>query len=136
VKTLALAALALVAACGGQRQPQVYYGSQAAGGGAGESAAQTAGSPARTVMVYPTPMARPTLFQLDRETSYLLDPISRSCTLVRWLPVGSHGQSVAVPVDCATLAANHRDLAAILFWVRAPAPAPSSSTPPVAPATP
>jgi hypothetical protein len=133
VKTIALVVLALIAACGSQRQPQVYYGSQSEAGGAGQqSAAQTAPG---AVTVHPTTIAQPSLFRLDRDTSYLLDPISRSCTLVRWLPNGSHSQFVAVPVDCATLAANHRDLAALLVWVRSP-PAPTSSAPSVAPTTP
>jgi hypothetical protein len=131
VKTIALATLVLTTACASQRRPEVYYGSQSAGGAA-QSPAQPGDRPPGVVTVHPTTMAQPTLFRLDSETSYLLDPISRSCTLVRWLPNGSHSQFVAVPVDCATLAANHRDLAAILFWTRAPTP----STPPVAPATP
>lgn len=128
-----LLALALTTGCASQRPPQVYYGSQSAPA-PGTSAATV---PVAKVATTPLPMSKPQLFPVDDATHYLLDPTSRSCTLVRWFPVGGlPGHMVAVPVDCATLAANSRDLAAILFWVRAPAAAPTSATPPVAPTTP
>jgi hypothetical protein len=65
------------------------------------------------------------------DSGYLLDPLSQSCTLVRFF----YGGPVAVPVDCATLAANNRDLATRITWVR-PGTAPAVATPPAAPTAP
>jgi hypothetical protein len=67
-------------------------------------------------------------------TTYLIDPLSRTCTLVAYPHGWNSDQSsiIAVPIDCATLAANYPDAAAIIFWVT-PAAVPPAPNAPLAP---
>jgi len=77
----------------------------------------------------------PIVYPLDLKTQYLIDPYSRSCTLVRLFDGYRQVIPVAVPVDCATLAANHGGIAALITWLRPPAP-PTTPAAPAAPAAP
>jgi len=53
-------------------------------------------------------------FILDEGSRYLVDPNTRTCALV-YMPIG-YESTVAIPVDCALLAANVPDAAKVITW--------------------
>lgn len=120
---VAAAAMTLLACA--PREPQVYYGGSPA-------AVASSGAPHGTP-VGGTPLhgytPGPTYLKVSNQAGYVIDPISRSCTLVFLLYASSVPNTVSSLVDCATVAANFRDAQAFITWLRPAAP-------PAAPAQP
>jgi hypothetical protein len=66
---------------------------------------------------------------------YLIDPLTRSCTLVYELYAATPS-AVAVPVDCAVLASTDPQAAVHITWTAAPARWITPAEPPPAPPAP
>jgi hypothetical protein len=59
------------------------------------------------------------------DRGYLIDGLSQTCTLLYQPEHIGQQPMVAIPVDCAILAANSKPLAAVITWLQ-PAPAPAA----------
>jgi hypothetical protein len=65
--------------------------------------------------------------EYNPQRGYLIDPVTRSCTLIYEL-YANVASAVAIPVDCAVLAANNAYAADRITWIAPPA-APAEPAP-------